>query len=132
MKVFLGGTCNGSTWREQLKPLLTVDAFDPVVSEWNETAYQRELHEREHCDLCLYVLTPRMTGAYAVAEVVDDSNKRPRKTVACVLNEDGEDGFTVHQRKSLDKVLQLIANNGATVLPSLPAVAAYVNGLGST
>lgn len=33
MKVFLGGTCNNSTWREELKPLLKIDYFDPVVKK---------------------------------------------------------------------------------------------------
>lgn len=39
MKVFLGGTCNGSKWREELIPLLQVGYFNPVVDEW--TAFTR-------------------------------------------------------------------------------------------
>lgn len=31
-KVFLGGTCNGSIWREKLIPLLKIDYFNPVVA----------------------------------------------------------------------------------------------------
>ena len=37
-KVFLGGTCNGSKWRNELIPSLNVDYFDPVVEDWNEEA----------------------------------------------------------------------------------------------
>ena len=33
-KVFLGGTCNGSTWREELIPILEINYFNPVVSDW--------------------------------------------------------------------------------------------------
>lgn len=88
--VFLGGTCNESTWRERLieKLLPQITYFHPVVDDWNEEAQQNEIRERENCDVCLYVLTPKMTGYYSIAEVVDDSNKRPDKTVLCIINED--------------------------------------------
>ena len=84
-KVFLGGTCNESTWRNDLIKLLKIDYFNPVVDDWNEEAYQEELRQREICDFCLYVITPKMTGVYSIAEVVDDSNKRPEKTIFCYL-----------------------------------------------
>jgi len=32
-KVFLGGTCNESTWRDELIPMLEIDYFNPVVDE---------------------------------------------------------------------------------------------------
>lgn len=32
MKVFLGGTYNGSNWREKLIPNLKIDYFNPIVS----------------------------------------------------------------------------------------------------
>ena len=62
MKVFLGGTCNESTWRDRLIPMLEMDFFNPVVDDWDEDAQGRERFEREHCDYCLYVITPKMTG----------------------------------------------------------------------
>ena len=34
MKIFLGGTCNESTWRDELIPNLTIDYFNPVVKDW--------------------------------------------------------------------------------------------------
>ena len=34
MKVFLGGTCAESKWREKLIPLLKCDYFNPVVDDW--------------------------------------------------------------------------------------------------
>ena len=33
-KVFLGGTCNNSTWREELIPQLKIDYYNPVVKDW--------------------------------------------------------------------------------------------------
>ena len=45
-KVFLGGTCNKSKWRDELIDLLKIDYFNPVVDDWNEEA-QKE--EKKHC-----------------------------------------------------------------------------------
>ncbi len=129
MKVFLGGTCNESQWREHLKLLLAIDYFDPVVPDWNEEAYQRELRERESADVVLYTITPRMTGVYSIAEVIDDSNKRPDRTVLCVLDHDGDQTFTIGQRKSLHAVERMAMNNGVIVFHALTDVAHYLNSL---
>ena len=80
MKVFLGGTCNDSKWRDKLIPMLKINYFNPVVEDWNEEAREQERQERKICDFCLYVITPALAGVYSIAEVVDDSNKRPAKT----------------------------------------------------
>ncbi len=127
MEIFLGGTCNGSDWRERLKPLLTVDYFDPVVSDWNEEAQRREIEKRKTCDLIVYVITPRMTGVYTVAEAVDDSNKRPERTVFCVLPIDSDLAFDEGQMKSLRAVADMIQRNGGIVCADLAEVAAFVN-----
>lgn len=114
-KIALMGTCNGSNWRDKLIPILEkneIDYFNPVVPEWNDEAYQRELHEREYCDYCLYVITPKMTGFYSIAEVIDDSNKRPEKTIYIFLHEDDGELFTVHQIKSLGAVGKMVLTNG--------------------
>jgi Nucleoside 2-deoxyribosyltransferase like len=126
-KVFLGGTCNGSTWRDELIPMLCIEFFDPVVEDWNEVAYRRELDARRNCDFCLYVLTPRMTGGYAIAELVDDSNKRPQKTVFCYLAIYDDEAFDEKQLKSLQNVARMIEANGAVAFDSLEAVAEYLN-----
>ncbi|HAN78157.1 MAG TPA: hypothetical protein DCQ31_10480 [Bacteroidales bacterium] len=128
-KVFLGGTVNGSKWRNQLIELLNIQYFNPVVDDWNEEAYQRELFERENSDYCLYVITPKMLGFYAIAELVDDSNKRPEKTVFCFLIEDEEEIFNQHQVKSLKSVGRMVINNGALFFDSLASTAEFFNNL---
>lgn len=87
-KVFLGGTCNESTWRNRIIVMLDIDYFDPVVDDWTVDCMKRELQERKLCDFCLYTITPKMTGVYSIAEVVDDSNKRPDKTILVILKDD--------------------------------------------
>ena len=41
-KVFLGGTCNESTWRVELIPLLKIDYFNPVVEDWTPECQAEE------------------------------------------------------------------------------------------
>ena len=127
-KVFLGGTCNNSIWREYIIKNLKIDYFDPVVPEWTDEAYQRELIERKTCDVCLYVVTPLMTGVYSIAEVVDDSNKRPDKTIFCFLLEDKGQVFSAKQLKSLQAVGKMVEGNGGRWLKSLDEVVGYLNG----
>lgn len=134
MKIFLGGTCNGSQWREELKPMLTkmgIEFFDPVVPDWTEACYQEELKQREECDFCLYTITPKMLGVYSIAEVVDDSNKRPEKTLFCLVSNSEHEGartlvFGSDQYRSLDKVGVMVKANGGEYFKSLHEVAAYL------
>jgi len=126
-KVFLGGTCNDSTWRDDLIPKLKIDYFNPVVDDWNEEAQQEEIKERKNSEYVLYVITPKMTGVYSIAEVVDDSNKRPEKTLFCVLNIDDKKEFTVGELKSLKAVAEMVEGNGGEVFNNLDEIAKFLN-----
>lgn len=126
-RVFLGGTCNESKWRDELMELTLMDCFNPVVDDWNDAAYKRELYEREHCDYVLYVITPKMTGVYSIAEVVDDSNKRPEKTLFCYLKEDDTLKFEDGQLKSLEAVKKIIERNGGRTFGSIVEVVWFLN-----
>jgi len=126
-KVFLGGTCNGSTWRDELIKLIHIDYFNPVVDDWTEDCMKEERRQREICDFVLYVITPKMTGVYSIAEAVDDSNKRPEKTLFCVLEKDEDHSFTVGQMKSFNEVGKMIECNGGKYFKSLHEVADYLN-----
>ena len=127
MKVFLGGTCNESKWRDDLIEALKIDYFNPVVEDWTPDCQQEELLQREQCDYCLYVITPKMTGVYSIAEAVDDSNKRPEKTLFCFLSEDGIAEFTKGQIKSLNQVGRMVSENGGMIFGNLLSVAMFLN-----
>ena len=131
-KAFLGGTCNNTTWRDELIPKLKIDYFNPVVKDWNEEAKERELKEREECDFVLYVITPKLKGFYSFAEVVDDSNKRPDKTIFCFLKEDKNDEgeeikFDKQQLNSLIEIGNLIERNGAHWFKTMNEVVDFLN-----
>ena len=128
MKVFLGGTCNESTWRDDLIKELKIDYFNPVVPDWTEECYQQELRERASCDYCLYVITPKMTGVYSIAEVIDDSNKRPEKTVFYFMRGDDGHWFDEGQIKSLVKVGRMVKGNGGHFFTAYQHVAEFLNG----
>jgi len=123
-RVFLGGTCAGSDWRDKLIKKLDVGFFDPVVDDWNEEAQKREIEERKTCDFVLYTITSDMKGVYSIAEVVDDSNKRPKKTVFCILKK----GFDKGEFKSLEQVKKMVEENGGKAFDNLEDVAKYLNG----
>jgi len=122
-RVFLGGTCNNSTWREDLIPKLEIDYFNPVVDDWTPECMEEEIKQRNNCDYVLYVITSEMQGVYSIAEVVDDSNKRSDKTVFCVI----KDGFGDKEKKSLEQVEKMVKENGGTVCKSLEEVSEYLN-----
>ena len=129
-KLALLGTCNGSKWRDLVIPHLTIDYFNPVVANWNEEAQKREEEEKASADVRLYVITSKMTGVYSIAEVVDDSNKYPQKTVLVVANDIDGPKFTEFQVKSLQATMKLVKANGAKVFNNIDVAITYLNSLG--
>ena len=131
MKVFLGGTCAGWKWRDELQPLLKCDYYNPIVKNWNEEDRLREVHEREISDYVLYGITNGIKGVYSIAEVVDDSNKRPEKTIFLNLyktyERSGESKQMAHSLKAVENMLKA---NGVVVFSgekALLEVADYLN-----
>ena len=126
-KVFLGGTCNGSLWRDDVIKKLKIHYYNPVGEEWTSQMMEEELKQRAESDFCLYVLTPKMKGFYSVAEVVDDSNKRPAKTVFCFIKNDEGNNFSDVQVRSLEQVKKMVKENGATCFDTLNEAIDFLN-----
>ena len=130
LTVFLGGTCADSTWREELEGMLdkeTISTFNPVVPDWTPECQAIEDMHREIDDICLYTITPEGEGFYSFVEVADDSNKRPNKTILCVLTEANGKKFEGHNLKCVLKTMKLVAANGVVVVQSLEELATYLN-----
>ena len=125
------GTCGESKWRDQFIPQLKIDYFNPVVENWTPECQAEEIKQRQECDFVLYVITPYMRGVYSIAEIVDDSNKRPEKEIFCILKSErnGLDFavFTEVEWKSLNAVKDMVKNNGAKVFEKIEEVAEYLN-----
>ena len=56
MKVFLGGTCSGWKWRDQLQKMLDCDYYNPIVKNWSEEDRLREVKE----NLTMFCMALRM------------------------------------------------------------------------
>lgn len=128
--VFLGGTCNGSTWRDKLIPLLSdrFEAFNPVVPVWTEEAYQEELRVRAIADYCVYVITPKMKGVYSIAEAGVDVARKGNRVIFCVLlNDDGTEFIDEHLKKSLIKTKELVFANNGIICYDVVDIANYLN-----
>lgn len=127
-RVYLGGTCNGSVWRDELIEKLNVSYFNPVVDDWNEEAQLREEKEKEEATYQLYVITPEMTGVFGIAELVDSSNKTPKQTLLCFIRDYGGCEFDERSWKSLQAVKKLVIKNGALYFDTLQDIADFLNG----
>ncbi len=89
---------------------------------------EEELKQRKLCDYVLYVITSKMTGVYSIAEVIDDSNKQPEKTIFCFFQDtDPDTYFSKGQTKSLISVGRMVERNGGKFLEDLEEIAAYLN-----
>lgn len=132
VKVFLGGTCASSTWRDELLRRLDedrIETFNPVVPNWTKECQIEEDYHRKNDDICLYVITPEGTGFYSFVEVTDDSNKRPERTILCLLESANGKEFEGHTKKCALKTMKLVAENGAKVFDNLDSLAIYLNNI---
>ncbi len=132
MKVFLGGTCNGSQWREVIMPMLSeakIDYFNPVVEDWTKEAQIKEEEEKAKAAIRLYVLTPKMSGVFSIAELVDDSNKYPNKTICLNIEHDDGSIYEPHQYKSITAVLKMVEKNGVAVFKDMYSTVEFIERL---
>ena len=119
-KVFLGGTCNESTWRNELIPLLEkvgVEYFNPVVDNWTLECQEEEYHQKEICDIHLYLITKKMKGVFSIAEAVASCQFKDKEVLFAFADFDGE--FDTAEKKSLYAVGHLIARLGGVYMPDL-------------
>lgn len=107
MKIFLGGTCNNSTWRDNLIPKLEklhINYFNPIVDDWTIEAQEIEEYEKwNKCDIHLYVITPEQTGFFSFVEIMD-SIAQGILTIFAYYKKDWDKG----RLKSLEAIQSLL------------------------
>lgn len=126
-KVFLGGTCNGSQWRGYPEKHLKMPWFNPVVEDWDAQAMEREEYEKASSLYHLYVLTPKMKGCYAVAELINDCHTPGFQTYFCYLEEDEGLRFEAHQLKAMKAIADMVEKIGGVYKPSLEETVQALN-----
>lgn len=109
-KIFLGGTCNETRWRDELTGMLnTRNFFDPVVADWTPECQRIEIDEKENkCNVHFYCITSAMIGVFSIAEVVDSVHNKHKITILQII----PDGFDTRQIKSLRAVVELVEMRG--------------------
>ena len=112
MKIFLGGTCAESTWRERLIKLLDLYGykyFNPVVEDWTPDCQEEERRQKEtECNVHLYVITKEMEGVFSIAEAVHSAHTHHVRCIFHII----PDGLTKGQLKSLEATSELISSIG--------------------
>lgn len=124
--VFLGGTMQ-SDWRDKLIPSLKIDHYNPMVEIWTMESQQMEEQAKIDSDFNLFVITPKQSGFFSIAEATASAIRNPEKTLLAVLPEDDGSVFEPAQLKSMDAVADLIKGYGATVFNNLGSVAEFLN-----
>lgn len=130
--VFLGGTCNESTWRKELIEMLECSYFNPVVEDWTPDCIEEEYKQKSIADYQLYVITPEATGCFSIADLIDASNKVPNKTLCALLGSWNSNDSIEHEKligkfKSFNECLNLAVSNGAMRFYTLKEIADFLN-----
>lgn len=117
IRIFLGGTCANTTWREKLIPYLEkmgFEYFNPVVEDWTPECQLIEEDEKNNkCNVHLYVITKEMQGTYSIAEIIHSAylanmyGTSVDKVVFFVLD---ENTWKPHEKKSFDAIMKLVIN----------------------
>ena len=121
--IFLGGTTNGSKWRDEFIQLMKkaepkIKSFNPVVDHWTQECIDLENFVKMHTKYHVYVITPLLTGYYSIAEMVDSAHDHSKKTLFFIKEEDidrnGETvGWDAGPRNSLTVISNLLVQHGA-------------------
>ena len=109
-KIFLGGTCNNTTWRDSLiKVIDNIPYFNPVVNDWTPECQETEMDEKTNkCNIHFYLISKEMKGVFSIAEVIDSVHTSGKHTILQVV----PDGFEDFQLKSLSAVVDLVNLRG--------------------
>ena len=117
MRIFLGGTCADTTWREEFIEEIEgsgIEYFNPVVKDWTPECQAIEEDEKNNkCDCHLYVITKEMMGTYSIAEIINSAwqavvyGTTVNFVVFAVLD---EGTWQKHERKSFDAIMKMVRN----------------------
>ena len=87
-KVFLGGSCNPTTWRADIAiPLLEskeITFFNPQVDEWSEELVAIEAKAKEDAEVLLFVIDNKTRGITSMLEATENIS-RGRKVILVIV-----------------------------------------------
>lgn len=87
--VFLGGSCDPTTWRRDIAvPKLTkykIPFFNPQVDDWSPEFIQLEAKAKEECEVLIFVIDSKTRAIASMLEAVEYIMSN-RKVVLVILN----------------------------------------------
>ncbi len=128
-KVFLGGTCNKSNWRDSFKEELNCLYFDPVVEDWTPADRVKEEREKLTSNIHLYVLTPESNNFYSIAELIASATNKEKKTVLVLLYSFNGMSWDTNDSRSMHAVSKLAESYGAYSFTNLSSAINLINNL---
>jgi hypothetical protein len=123
-RVFIGGTCGGSTWRNSLISTLEnygIDYFNPATDDCTEESYQQEAYERSHDMVVVYVLSNDMEGIYTIGEIIDDCHECPNNLIVCNLWQDNRKQQFMNQ--NIARFQQMVEDHNVQTCTSIQDLA---------
>lgn len=122
-RVFIAGRGDYGNWRSDIKRLLG-EAVDTIESAGRGMINaQRDAFEKEHADSIVFVITPSALSTFDLANAVNESNKRPEKTIVCFLSAGSEWMHDPRRYAELAEIRAILEANGATCVNSLTEIA---------
>lgn len=133
IKVFLGGTCNGSKWRENFVSTDKIEYFhyDETLPSPSQEVDQHQLllNKSRPCHILLHVLTPMSIDPLNIAVLISDSIKQPKKTILIIVKEDRDYCFDVQAWMMLETIKEMVVSNGAKCLDSFKEAIEYITSI---
>jgi len=123
--IFLGGTCNQSTWRDQLTAPNGFEFFNPQLPagvEWEKHHQDAEEAAKKNAAIQVYVITPEMTGVFSIAELVAMAITDREHLVVGIIGE-----FEPFMQKSMDATARLVQAQGKYVCRDIDDVQGELN-----
>ncbi|XP_055643385.1 uncharacterized protein LOC129779751 [Toxorhynchites rutilus septentrionalis] len=138
-EVFLGGSCNPTTWRADVAiptlERLGISFYNPQVSEWTPDLLDLEHRAKEKAKVLFFVMdsqTRSTAGAIEVAHIAGRNSKHlvlvllPYEKQQTILN----DVLTIHEYTDLSRnqllLSQLVRRRGLPVLNDIPLALEYI------
>jgi len=119
MKLYIG---TPSKYLQRIK-----DSLDASI-EWTT-----DTKDKNECDAVVYIATPDLKGVGHIIEAVNDSNHWKEKTIFYSVLEDSEEeseeGFNPHQKKSLIATGKMVRVNGGQWFENEEDLKSYLNDL---
>uniref|UniRef100_A0A8D8V1G7 EF-hand domain-containing protein n=1 Tax=Cacopsylla melanoneura TaxID=428564 RepID=A0A8D8V1G7_9HEMI len=132
-QIFLGGSCNPTTWRQdEAIPLLNdrgITFYNPQVAHWRHELIEKEHQAKQNASVLFYVIDNKTRNVVGIIEAANFAGSS-RKLVLVVnaYNGDGHringesisDQELIDLRKSLDLLKELMERQGIPTFENIP------------